>query len=132
MQFEFSICRQLQDTIQRLSSKEVNPAVQESKEFKYKIKELEKKIRDMTNVIEEYPRDFEHSLLFFTASRWRTKRTSSRRPRLSVRSSGKEGYGERFSNNKYIRKNLGIRREMIVSGLSRLIPTECEVRSGNN
>ena len=25
------------------------------------------------------------------------------------------------------RKNLGIRREMIVSGLSRLIPTECEV-----
>ena len=58
------ICRQLQETIQRLSSKEVNPAVQESKEFKYKIKELEKKIRDMTNVIEEYPRDFEHSLLF--------------------------------------------------------------------
>ena len=42
----------------------MNPAVQESKEFKYKIKELEKKIRDMTNVIEEYPRDFEHSLLF--------------------------------------------------------------------
>ena len=26
------------------------------------------------------------------------------------------------------RKNLGIRREMTVSGLSRLIPTECEVR----
>ena len=46
-----------QDTIQRLSSKEVIQAVQESKE-------LEKKIRDMTNVIEEYPRDFEHSLLF--------------------------------------------------------------------
>ena len=42
----------------------MNPAVQESKEFKYKIKELEKKIRDMSNVIEEYPRDFEHSLLF--------------------------------------------------------------------
>ena len=55
---------QLHDTISRLSSKEVNPAVQESKEFKHKIKELEKKIRDMTNVIEEFPRDVEHNLLF--------------------------------------------------------------------
>ena len=56
MIFEFSIWRH--KTLFSVS------AVQESKEFKYKIKELEKKIRDMTNVIEEYPRDFEHSLLF--------------------------------------------------------------------
>lgn len=60
----FCPCSQLHDTISRLSSKEVNPAVQESKEFKHKIKELEKKIRDMTNVIEEFPRDVEHNLLF--------------------------------------------------------------------
>ena len=56
--------RHLEDTIQRLSTAEVGPAVQESKEFKHKIKELEKRIRDMTNIIEEYPREFEHSLLF--------------------------------------------------------------------
>ena len=64
MHYIFCPCSQLHDTISRLSSKEVNPAVQESKEFKHKIKELEKKIRDMTNVIEEFPRDVEHNLLF--------------------------------------------------------------------
>lgn len=42
----------------------MSPAVQESKEFKHKIKELEKKIRDMTHTIEEWPREWQQNLLF--------------------------------------------------------------------
>ena len=102
---------QLHDTIHRLGSKEVSPAVQESKDFKQKIKELERRIRDMTNIIEEFPREWSHSLLFH-----------------GIPVQDKENfYSKAKVVSEIIRKSLGIRREVMITGMTRLIPTENEV-----
>jgi len=102
---------QLYETVNKLGSKEVGPAVQESKEFKHKIKELEKKIRDMTNTIEEWPREYEQSLLFH-----------------GVPVPDNESfYTKAKVVSEIIRKTLGIRREVLITGLNRLIPVESEI-----
>ena len=117
----------------------MSPAVQESKEFKHKIKELEKKIRDMTHTIEEWPREWQQNLLFhgvpvpdkesFYTKVWPPEVVilqGSPRPRWCLRLSGRrwESGGRSVG---FQEQDLKPAMQVLVTGLTRLIPVEHEI-----
>ena len=90
----------------------------------------------MTNIIEEFPREWKNSLLFHGVTGCGRRGRILQFPREWKNSLLFHGVPVQDKENFYtkakvvseiIRKSLGVRREVMITGMTRLIPTENEV-----
>ncbi|XP_023326040.1 protein Daple [Eurytemora carolleeae] len=103
--------KKVTENIDRLGSDEVSVAIDNMHTFSSRIRELEVRIGEMENLVAEHPRDWKNNLLFH-----------------GIEIQPKETfYSLALIVSKIIRRSLGVRREMMVTGIQRLNPSHSDI-----